>query len=193
MIEEIFMKRNQVVLIYGLPASGKYTVAKEIQKQCGGILLDNHYFFDMFIGMTENTDEEWYKYASYVGAVRRAFLNVLQHFYTKERNTRYIFTAALLREERLPARLRKFAQSINADFIPIELKVRPEVLLARCDTKARRERKKLHDKNRYNDLLKQWLPSAFHSRHPNKLILDSSELSLEETVEQIKQYLKKFD
>ena len=120
-------------------------------------------------------------------------MNVLQHFYTKERNTRYIFTAALLREERLPARLRKFAQSINADFIPIELKVRPEVLLARCDTKARRERKKLHDKNRYNDLLKQWLPSAFHSHHPNKLILDSSELSLEETVEQIKQYLKKFD
>ena len=36
------MKRNQVVLIYGLPASGEYTVAKKIQEQCGGFLFDNH-------------------------------------------------------------------------------------------------------------------------------------------------------
>ena len=39
------MKRNQVVLIYGLPASGKYTVAKKIQEQLGGVLLDNHYLY----------------------------------------------------------------------------------------------------------------------------------------------------
>ncbi len=187
------MKRNQVVLIYRLPASGKYTVAKEIQKRYGGVLLDNHYFFDMFIGMTENTDEDWYKYASYVGAVRKAFLNVLQHFYTKKHNTRYIFTAALLREERLPARLQKLAKNINADFIPIELKACPEVLLSRCDTEVRIKRKKLHDKNKYNELLKQWLPDTFHSRHPNKLILDSGELSLEETVKRIQQHLTKFD
>ncbi|MBQ6110505.1 MAG: hypothetical protein IJL05_03940 [Alphaproteobacteria bacterium] len=93
----------------------------------------------------------------------------------------------------MPARLRKFARDIDADFIPVELAVQGNVLLKRCDTEARRKRKKLHNKDQYNDLLKQWLPDAFHSRHPNKLVLDSSKLSPEETFKQIKKHLKKFD
>ena len=187
------MKRNQVVLIYGLPASGKYTVAKKIQEKCGGVLLDNHYFYDMFVGITEVTDENRYMYFGKVGDVRRAFLNVLRHFYPKQKPTRYIFTSVLLSGEKLPARLQKFARDINADFIPIELNVKPEVLLNRCDNEVRRKRKKLHNKEKYNDLLKEWLPDAYHSRHVNRLVLDSSELSLEETFKQIKKHLKKFD
>ena len=187
------MKRNQVILIYGLPASGKYTVAKEIQEKCGGILLDNHYFYDMFNGMVEGTDERWYDYIHSVSPVRKAFLNVLRNFYPKKKPTRYIFTSVILSGEKLPARLRKFARDINADFIPIELNVQKEVLVARCYTEERKKRKKLHNKEKYNELLKEWLPNAFHSRHINKLVVNSSELSLDETFKQIKKHLKKFD
>ncbi len=187
------MKRNQVVLIYGLPASGKYTVAKKIQEKCGGVLLDNHYFHDMFVGITEVTDENRYMYFGKVGDVRRAFLNVLRHFYPKQKPTRYIFTSVLLSGEKLPARLQKFARDINADFIPIELNVQRDVLVDRCDTEERRKREKLHDKEKYGDWLEKWLPDAFHSRHVNRLVVNSSELSPEETFKQIKKHLNKFD
>lgn len=187
------MKRNQVVLIYGLPASGKYTVAKMIQNQCGGILLDNHYFYDMFTNLTEGTDEKWSEYGHYVFVVRDSFLNVIRKFYPKKQHKRFIFTSVILRGERFPKMLRKFACDIDADFIPIELSVTNDVLLERCDTLARKQRKKLHNKKKYDILLKQWAPNAFHSRSPNKLVLDSSNLSPEETFKQIKKHLKKFD
>lgn len=187
------MKRNQVVLIYGLPASGKYTVAKKIQEQCGGVLLDNHYFYDMFVGMTEVNDETRPEYFDRVGEVKHAFIDVLRKFYPKKQRVRYIFTAVLLRGEKLPARLQKFARDINADFIPIELKVKRDVLLERCDTEQRKKRDKLHNKQKYNDLLTTWFPDAFSSRHPNRFVLDTTELTLDETFSKVKKHLKKFD
>jgi len=187
------MKRNQVVLIYGLPASGKYTVAKKIQEQCGGVLLDNHYFYDMFVGITEVNDETRHEYFGRVGAVKQAFIDVLRKFYPKKQHVRYIFTSVLLRGETLPARLQKFARDINADFIPIELKVKKDILLERCDTEQRKQRKKIHNKEKYNNVLKDWFPIAFHSRHPNRFVLDSTELTLDETFSKVKKHLKKFD
>jgi adenylate kinase family enzyme len=187
------MKRNQVVLIYGLPASGKYTVAQKVQEKCGGILLDNHYFYDMFLGMTEDTDERWHEYIHCVGDVRKNFLDVIRKFYPKKKPIRYIFTGVYLRGEKGPARLRKFAQDINADFIPIELQVSKEKLLERCDTEQRKQRKKLHNKEKYNNMLNDWLPLVFHSRSPNKLVINSSELTLEETFAKVKKHLKQFD
>jgi chloramphenicol 3-O-phosphotransferase len=187
------MKRNQVILIYGLPASGKYTVAKQIQEQCGGVLLDNHYFYDMFIGKIEVANDSWFEYVGHVSKVRRAFLGVLRKYYPRKKAVRYIFTGVYLRGEKGPARLQKFARDINADFIPVELNVCKEVLLDRCDTELRRKREKLSDKDKYNKLLKQWIPDAYHSRHHNKLVLDSSNLSLEETVKRVKKHLKQFD
>lgn len=99
----------------------------------------------------------------------------------------------ILRGEKLPKILQKFAHDINADFIPIELNVREDILLTRCDTEARRKRKKLSNKSSYSKLLKQWAPNLFHSRSPNRLVLDSSKLSQDETFKQIKRHLKKFD
>lgn len=187
------MKKNQVVLIYGLPASGKYTIAKQIQEKCGGVLLDNHYFYDMFLEMTEGTDEKWLEYAHWVGKVRKSFLNVIRKFHPKKQHVRYIFTGVYLRGEKGPARLRKFAKDINADFIPIELQVSKETLLKRCDTEQRKQRRKLHNKKRYSELLTNWFPNAFHSRNPNRLVINSSELTSEETFAQVKKHLKHFD
>ena len=70
------MKRNQVILIHGLPASGKYTVAKKMQEKCGGILLDNHYFYDLFTDMTEDTDEKWSEYTEKIAGVRDVCLDL---------------------------------------------------------------------------------------------------------------------
>ena len=189
------MKRNQVVLFYGMPASGKYTIAKKIQEKCGGVLLDNHYFYDLFDNITEvpNDQKQWYEFSGRVIRVRDAFLNVLRKYYPQKTPVRYIFTSVILSGETFPARLQKFARDIHADFIPIELTVRSDVLLARCNTEMRRQRKKISNPEKYGKLLEQWMPKAFHSRSPNRLVLDSSELTTDATFNQIKKHLKQFD
>ena len=187
------MKRNQVVLLYGMPASGKYTVAKKIQEKCGGVLLDNHYFYDLFEHITEVSDEQWYEYSGRVIKVRNAFMDVLRKYYPQKTPVRYIFTSVILSGESFPARLQKFARDIHADFIPIELNVSKEELLARCDTEMRRQRNKISNPEKYSKLLKQWMPRAFHSRSNNKLVIDSSNWSSDETFAKIKKHLKQFD
>jgi hypothetical protein len=114
-------------------------------------------------------------------------------FYPKKHPTRYIFTGVYSRGEKGPARLQKFARDIGADFIPIELTVKKEVLISRCDTSERRKRKKLSDRKKYSNFVEDWMSGAYHSRHVNKLVLDSSEQTAEETFKLVKKYLKKFD
>ena len=187
------MKKNQVILIYGLPASGKYSVAKMVQEKCGGVLLDNHYFYDMFIGLTEGSDENWGKFVWHVGHVRKAFIDVIKNFYPQKQPVRYIFTGVYLRGEKGPAILQKFARDINADFIPIELNVTKEVLLERCDTEQRRKRKKLSNKDKYNKQIEYWMCNKYSSRNPNKLVLDTTNMTLEETFNKVQKHLKKFN
>ena len=187
------VKKNQVILFYGLPASGKYTVAKEIQKKCGGVLLDNHYFYDLFVGITEVPDEIRHEWFHRVGDVRRAYMDVLRKFYPRKKRTRFIFTSVLFRGEKLPANLQKFAHDIDADFIPIELNVRKDVLLKRCNTAQRKKREKISDPKEYEKVLNKWLPNAFHSRHANRLVIDVSDLSLDKTVAAVRKHLRQFD
>ena len=187
------MKRNQVVLIYGLPASGKYTAAKKIQEEFGGFLFDNHYFYDLFADKVEVSDAEWLEYTKYIVDIRKIFLDVLGKYHPRKRYARYIFTSVILRGEKLHARLKKFARDINADFIPIELNVSSEALLKRCDTEFRRKRNKISDREKYKKQLVHWMPNAFHSRNPNRLVVDSSNLTFDETFKQIEKHLKKFD
>ncbi len=187
------MKQNQVVLIYGMPASGKYTVAQKIQEKCGGILMDNHYFYDLFKGLTDVSDEKWYEYSEYIIAIRKIFLEVLGKYHPQNKHIRYIFTGVIVRGEKFPAELKKFAQNLDADFIPIELNVQPNELLARCDNEQRRKRNKISNKAKYSILLKDWLPRAFHSKSPNRLIINSTNLTPDETFTMVRRHLKKFD
>ena len=187
------MKRNQVVLVYGMPASGKYTVAKRIQEKCGGVLMDNHYFYDLFEGLTEVSDEKWQEYSEYIIAIRKIFLDVLSKYNSTKQHKRYIFTGVIVRGEKFPTELQKFAKNLNADFIPIELDVSAETLLERCDNEQRRKRNKISNKDKYRVLLQDWLPRAFHSKSPNRLILDSTNLTPDETFARVHKHLKQFD
>ena len=75
------MKRNQVILIYGLPASGKYTMAKHIQEKCGGILFDNHYFHDMFQNIIYVPEKRRPEYYEKIIMLRATFLDIIKTFY----------------------------------------------------------------------------------------------------------------
>lgn len=187
------MKRNQIILLYGMPASGKYTMAKRLYDTDGGVLLDNHYFYDMFSGITEITDQNRVQYFKMVAKLRNTFLDILGTFYPHQNKTRYIFTSVLVQGIKLHERLMKLAQEIDADFIPIELSVSPDTMAARCETQSRKARGKLADARKLRVELQTTMRNPLTIEHENTLTIQSDNLSEDETFTLIQKHLKKFD
>jgi len=183
------MKKNQVILIYGMPSTGKYTMAKKLQEE-NGILLDNHYFHDMFAHSTEVSKNELPQYWAAVGHLKQQYIDILRQFYPKSRKMRYIFTSVLLKGESLPDRLEEFARDIEADFIPIELVARPGILKHRCQTEYRKSRKKISSANSMTTFLEDHKDDSPDYTHPNKLRIDVSSLNEDETFAIIQKHLE---
>ena len=116
----VSVKRNQAVLIYGLPASGKYTMAKQLQEKDGGILLDNHYFYDMFRNIIKVPQERKQEYFGKVAELRKVFLDIVKCFQTNRSSGR---KQLLYRSSHLqPARPYRghYADSINTSLTTSE-------------------------------------------------------------------------
>ena len=186
------MKKNQVILIYGMPATGKYTMAKRL-KEDNGVLLDNHYFHDMFAHSTEVPKDKLPQYWAAVGQLKKQYIEILRQFYPKSRKMRYIFTSVLLKGETLPDRLAEFARDIKADFIPIELIARPGILKHRCQTEYRRDRKKISNSDSMGKFLEEHKDDLPDYTHPNKLCIDVSALNEDETFTVIQKHLEKLN
>ena len=187
------MRKNQVVLIYGAPASGKYTMAKRLSSE-KGFLLDNHYFHDMFKELIEVPEDQKKQYFNEVGDLKESFLDIVTQFYPKKEFVRYIFTSCIAEyEDDNILKFEKFASSIKADFIPIELKVDVEVLKERCQTEYRKWRKKISNPLKLERVVKEAFSKSPHFEHENKIVIDSSSLSEDETFELIKNHLNKFE
>lgn len=187
------MRKNQVVLIYGAPACGKYTMAKRLAKK-GGFLLDNHYFHDMFKDLIEVPEDRKTQYFEGVGEMKKAFLEVIRQFYPRENCARYVFTACMAEYEVANIiKYKEFAESINADFIPMELKADVEILKKRCQTEYRKWRKKISNPEKLERIIKESFSKSPQFEHENKLLIDTSTQDEDETFEIIKNHLKKFE
>ena len=187
------MLKNQVILIHGMPATGKYTMAKRLQKEKGGILLDNHYFHDMFINLIEKSEEELSEYFSEIGKLKKQFMKILIRFYPKSRRVCYIFTSVMLKDEDLLERLEKFAKKVKGDFIPIELTAQENILKKRCETEYRRSRHKISSANNLEKFLKKYENCWPEYKHPNKLSINTTLLNENETFDKIVKHLEKFN
>lgn len=187
------MKRNQVILIYGLPASGKYTMAKHIQEKCGGILFDNHYFHDMFQNIIYVPEKRRPEYYEKIIMLRATFLDIIKTFYKSKDFTRFIFTSVLLDGDKLPEILKNFADDMDADFIPIGLSAPDDVLLTRCDTPYRKSRKKISSVQKYSKILPNMRSRPFVCKYKNNLIVETGNASENDTLKKILKHLKKFD
>jgi len=174
-------------------------MAKRLEA-AGGLLLDNHHFYDFvkpFVGPIVKMDSaEKGRYFDEMGKLQSCFFDFLGKFYPKDEKVVYVLTLVMLQgiENGLENRLeniKKLVADIDADFIPIQLLGSPEVLKNRCQTESRKARGKLVNPERMDVLLKQYKPLQFD--HPNKLVIDVSNLDEEETFGIIKKHLAKFE
>ncbi|MDR1207029.1 MAG: ATP-binding protein [Rickettsiales bacterium] len=185
------MKSNQLILLYGMPSSGKLTMAKRLQSE-GALLMDNHYFRDFVRPFVELGPEDWDTYTRGVAKIRSDFFEILGQLYPKTNHTRYLLTNALFEQDgEILQQFIKLASDIKAEFIPIELLAKPEVLKSRCQTKAREDRGKIASPEIMDNVLKT--NKLIDIQHPNKLSIDVSDLDEAQTYDKIKNHLAKFD
>lgn len=183
---------NQVILLYGMPAAGKLTMAKRLAAEENSFLIDNHYFHDFikpFIGAHNASDI----YFDHISKIKSEFIKMLAAFYPKDRLARYIFTEVIVSPERdlkFVNELAELAQDIGGGFFPIGLYSGLEALKSRCISEERIKRGKMHDPDQYAAIFgENHSFRPLEISHPNRLVIDSSNLTEDETFQKIKEHL----
>ena len=88
---------NKIVLFYGVPSSGKLTMATMLKDKFGFKVIPNHLFDNLvkdFIEKGQN-ESELREYFSLITPLRNAFLNIITRSHPKDKEVKYVFTLCL--------------------------------------------------------------------------------------------------
>jgi len=180
--------KNRVVFIYGMPSSGKMTMAYLLGRAAGYQILDNHYFYD-FVRPFVTADLKSAEYRRDVHKLRLVLCDMISKFYPRDKEVRLVFTGLLVRNSPSIAPFKKLAAHIGAEFIPIKLVARPDVLMRRCASASRKTRGKVSDADKMRKFIKE--NELRNIRHKNLLKLDVSDISEKETLCRIQEHISK--
>ncbi len=181
--------KNKVVLFYGAPSSGKLTMAKMLVERNGFKLIDNHLFHDFVMPFIKKDDANIQEYFDLITPLRTAFFDIVSRFYPKDEIISYVFTIWLTDQDLDGYEsIKDFAIKIGAEFYPIELNAKEEVLLSRVETPERAARQKIHSKEKLSAIFKEH--KLFSANHKNKLMIDVGAQDIEERYEIIKKHLR---
>ena len=173
--------------LIGMPAVGKYTVAKELAAITGARLVDNHSIANVIFnliavdGVTPLPPGTF----SHVGRVRATVMDMIAD--VAPRDLSYVFTIVLAgnnpAEQVIFDRMVEVAGLRGSLFVPVLLSCRTEELIERAATDSRIQRMKLIDPLKIAEM-NDGLPQ-FETDHPNTLRLDTSDSPPEETARRI--------
>lgn len=175
-----------VFLIYGKPACGKYTIAKELSNIVDGYLLDNHFFNNIVFPYVTINNETLPYICESIYKIEDEFLNIVSKY--KKENKSYIFTNVLLdndSDKTFLEKIKMFSQKMNCRFVPIEVICTEECIEKRIDTEDRKNRHKLTNMKDW----KNFVDNVAFLDIKNHYEVNTSYKTIEETIEDIKKIL----
>ena len=185
--------RNTIIYLIGVPAVGKYTVAKEIGRMTGAKVVDNQLInFPVFsvIGYDGTANFPFPHGASaQIEKIQRAVLTVIRDFCPPDDS--FVFTNVL--DARAPGdkawfrRIERLARQRKAKFFPIWLTCDAEMIRQRKDAPERRARRKDIDLTTIDWYLQEF--EVLKVPHPNALTLDTSHCRPEQTARRILEHV----
>lgn len=174
----------RLFLLVGPPAVGKLSLARELERRVGAIVVDNHLVSNpVFIPMGLNSGED-VDFSATDDLRRRVWDIVLEAAAAAPRSLSHVMTSWLTDDESAEVhvqRLRSLAHTRGATFVPVWLRAGEETLLARVDAPGRAERGKLTDAS----LLQQILAVPTLPAPEDAIELDLSHLTPEQAAEQV--------
>ena len=186
--------RNTIIYLIGIPAVGKYTVAKEIGRMTGARVVDNQLVNTPVFSVLgyDGTDafpfprDAWVQ----IGKIHRAVLDVIRDLCPSDAS--FVFTNTLDAREPLDKiwyrRVERLARRRGAAFFPVWLTCEAAVIRRRKDTPDRRAR--LKDVDLTN--IARWSEEVEVLRmpHPNALTLDTSRREPRQTARLILKHVR---
>lgn len=170
--------RDTIIYLIGVPAVGKYTVAREIGRLTGAKVVDNHLINNPVFSVIgyDGTDAFHVPQAAWarIKKIRGAVFNVIRDLCPPGES--FVFTNVLDAkgpgDRALFRRVERLAEQRGAGFFPVWLTCDAATLRGRKDTPERRERLKDIDPNNVSWWLEEF--ELYKVRHPNALTLDTA-------------------
>lgn len=186
---------NTIIYLIGIPAVGKYTVAKEIGRLTGAKVVDNQLINTPVFSVVgyDGTDAFPFPRGAWaqIEKIHRAVLTVIRDFCPPDAS--FVFTNTLDAQEPLDKawfrRVERLARQRGAGFFPVWLTCEAAVIRERKNRPDRRAR--LKDIDLTN--IRRWSEEVevLKVEHPNALTLDTSHSEPEETARRILEHVRR--
>src|SRR5437588_1103857 len=186
--------RNTIIYLIGVPAVGKYTVAREIGRMTGAKVVNNRLINPPVFSVIgyDGTDSFPFPQGAWahIEKIQRAVLAVIRDCCPPDAS--FVFTNVL--DASAPAdkawfrRIERLAKQRKAAFFPVWLTCDAETIHQRKDTKERRARLKDIDLTTIS-----WWVNDFEIlriQHPNALTLDTSHREAAQTAQRILEHVQ---
>jgi shikimate kinase len=180
------------VVIYGMIAVGKLTVAKVLQKELGYKLTHNHLINDLVGSIFErgtverNRLTEKLRFELYEEAIKHGMSIIITHCYSHD----FVSPTGLSDPAYMKA-LEEKLEAAGATTFFVHLQADKQVLLERVQGESRREYRKLTDVSEMREQLDvKGLDINTSAPVKNNIVVDTTNLSAEETARIIVQKLK---
>jgi hypothetical protein len=186
--------RNTIIYLIGIPAVGKYTVAREIGRLTGAKVIDNQLINTPVFTVVGYDGTATFPFPqgawAHIEKIRGAIFAAIREFGAPDDS--FVFTNVLDANARdskaLFRRIVRLAQQRNAGFFPVWLTCDAEMLRQRKNTPERRARLKDSDVT----TIAWWLQEfeVLRVPHPNALTLDTSPSGPRQTAERILEHVQ---
>jgi len=186
---------NTIIYLIGIPAVGKYTVAKEIGRLTGAKVVDNQLINNPVFSVIgyDGTDGVPFPKGAWIsiGKIQRAVLTVIRDFCPPDDS--FVFTNVLdardPNDKKCFRRIERLANQRKAGFFPVWLTCDAKTLRQRKNTPDRRARLKDIDVTNITWYLKEF--EVLRVSHPNALIVDTSHREPLQTARRILEHVRR--
>jgi predicted kinase len=185
---------NTIIYLIGIPAVGKYTVAREIGRMTGARVVDNQLINTPVFSVIGYDGTDAFPFpqgaSAQIEKIQRAVLTVIRDCCPPDAS--FVFTNVL--DARAPGdkawyrRVERLAKQREAGFFPVWLTCDAETIRRRKNTPERRARLKDIDLT----TIPRWVEEfeVLRVQHPNALTLDTSQREPRQTAQRILKHLQ---
>lgn len=185
---------NTIIYLIGIPAVGKYTVAREIGRMTGAKVVDNQLINTPVFSIIGYDGTDAFPFPEgaweHIEKIRGAVLTVIRDFCPPEDS--FVFTNVL--DAKVPGdkacfrRIERLAKQREAGFFPVWLTCDAEVIRQRKNTPERKARLKDIDLTNIEWWLEEF--EVLRVQHPNALTLDTSRAEPGQTAQRILEHVQ---